>query len=165
MIYFHAKQQQQCQQQFLRHAGKSRRLARSLEAGCPHGQSKPQEAPWKWPLGSSNDQVVQKGNGALEEWHGISLHSWCKEDSALWQLPGWALPCSSTAAGTSIPMCTIWVTKKRSWKPQRSWKSLVWSLSLKFGWMNQMIGTPQLMAINCSWGTEDWLHRSFFEKH
>lgn len=150
MIYFHAKQQQQ----FLWHAGKGRMLVRSLRAGCPHGQSKPQEAPWKWPLGSANDQAVQKGSSAWEEWHGISLHIWCKEDSTLWQLPGWALLRSSTAAGISIPMCTIWVTKKRRWKPQWRWKSLIWSLSLKFGWMNHMIGTLQLMAMDCSWGTE-----------
>lgn len=54
----------------------------------------------------------------------------------------------------SIPMHTIWVTKKKSWKTQWSWKSLIWSLLIKLGLMNHMIGTLQLMAINCSGGTE-----------
>lgn len=38
---------------------------------------------------------------------------------------GCAPLCSSTAVGISIPMYTTWGTKKRSFKSQRSWKSLI----------------------------------------
>lgn len=78
MIFFHAKQQQQqCQQQFLWHARKTRGLVRCLESGCPHGLLKPQEAPQKWPLGvqmTRNDMTRLYKKGEVPGRSGMEFH-------------------------------------------------------------------------------------------
>lgn len=73
--------------------------------------------------------------------------------------------CSSTAVGISIPMYTIWGTKKRSFKPQRSWKSLIWSLLAEIwldeshDWSTAIDGYKPGLALYLN----RWrLHRSFY---